>query len=97
VAQSPLRSPNSPARRYDGAAINVAVDVTYMAVEKPHQSDDDEDDDSGDGAHQYMLLYDPRPGVFNLAHSIEEAREEGDNGNSDEECDEVLLHGNAHL
>jgi hypothetical protein len=38
-----------------------------------------------------MLSYDPVPGVFNLAHTIKEAREEGDGGDSDVEGDEVLL------
>jgi hypothetical protein len=44
-----------------------------------------------------MLSYDPVPGVFNLAHAIEEAREEGDGDDSDEEADEVLLHDEARL
>jgi hypothetical protein len=42
-----------------------------------------------------MLSYDPVPGVFNLAHAIEEAREKGDGGDSDVEGDEVLLHDEA--
>jgi hypothetical protein len=42
-----------------------------------------------------MLSYDPVPGVFNLAHAIEEARGEGDGGDSDVEGDEVLLHNEA--
>jgi hypothetical protein len=46
---------------------------------------------------QYMLPYDPHPWVFNLAHAMEEAREEGDSGNSDEQGDVVLLYNNAHL
>jgi hypothetical protein len=42
-----------------------------------------------------MLSYDPRPGVFNVARAIEEAREEGDGGDSDEEGNEVMVHDNA--
>jgi hypothetical protein len=42
-----------------------------------------------------MLSYDPVPGVFNLARAIEEAREEGDGGDSDVEGDEVLIHDEA--
>jgi hypothetical protein len=96
MARSPDRSPISPPRRSDDVVINVAVDVDDRAVENPQQQND-EDDDAGDGAPQYMLSYDPRPGVFNLAHAIEEAREEGASGDSYEECDGLLLHANAHL
>jgi hypothetical protein len=98
VAQSPHWTPSSPAIINGGVAINVdvAVDVGDRAVEEPQQSDDDddedEDDDAGDGDLQYMLQYDPRSGVFNLAHAIEEAREKGDVGNLDKEGSTVLLH-----
>jgi hypothetical protein len=39
-----------------------------------------------------MLSYDPVPGVVNLAHALEESREEGDGGDFDVEGDEVLIH-----
>jgi hypothetical protein len=42
-----------------------------------------------------MLSYDPVPGVFNLAHAIEEARGGGGGGDSDIEGDDVLLHDEA--
>jgi hypothetical protein len=59
-------------------------------VDEQHSEDDD-----GGGTPRYMLSYDPRPGVFNVARAIEEAREEGDGGDSDEEGNEVMVHDNA--
>jgi hypothetical protein len=100
TARSPERSPGrisgGPERRSDGVAITVAVQVDEREVESLQQSDNDDDDDD-DGTPSYMLSYDPVPGVFNLDHAIEEAREEGDGGDSDEAGDEVLLHDEARL
>jgi hypothetical protein len=59
--------------------------VDERVVEIPQQSDDDDDEDEDDDVTpSYMLSYDPLPGAFNLARAIEEAREEGDGGDSDE-------------
>jgi hypothetical protein len=100
--RSPGRISGGPARPSDGVAIAVNVQFNERGSESPQQSDNEEeeqedDDDDDDGTPSYMLSYDPVPGVFNLAHAIEEAREEGDGGDSDEEGDEVLLHDEARL
>jgi hypothetical protein len=109
--RSPDRSPEQsrgrisggPARRSDGVAIAVDVQFNESGAASPQQSENDgeeeeEEDDDDDGTPSYMLSYDPVPGVFNLAHAIEEAREEGGGGgggDSDVEGDEVLLHDEA--
>jgi hypothetical protein len=94
----PGRIPDGPARRSDGVSITAAVQVNERGSESPQQSDnEEEDEEDDDGNPSYLLLYDPIPGDLNLAHAIEEAREEGDGGNSDEEGDEVLLHDDSRL
>jgi hypothetical protein len=99
--RSPGRISGGPEIRSDGVAIAVDVQFNERGVESPHQSnnedDDDEEEDDDDGTPSNMLSYDPVLGVFNLSHAIEEARDEGDGGNSDLEGDEVLLHDEARL
>jgi hypothetical protein len=105
--RSPDRSPErsrgiisgGPARLSDGVAIAVDVQFNESVAASPQQSDNDgeeeeeeEEDYDDDWTPSYMLSYDPVPGVFNLDHAIEEAREKGDGGDSDVEGDEVLIH-----
>jgi hypothetical protein len=70
------------------------VDVAEAdGADRSEESSEDDDD----GVPKYMLCLDRRLGLLEKAHVLEGEREQVDGGDSDEEGEEILIHGEASI